>query len=72
MSRPSGQVSYDNRGRVVLVTGAAGGIGSAMTQAFVDSGATVYALDLATDKPSESESSSGGGRGSGTSRARGS
>lgn len=44
--RPQGHVRYDNRGRVVIVTGAAGGIGSAICQAFVDSEAHVVAADI--------------------------
>lgn len=48
MARPSGSVSFDNRGRVVIVTGVAGGIGWAIAQGFADSGATVFGLDLGT------------------------
>lgn len=32
--RPTGKVTYDNRGRVALVTGGCGGIGLAISQAF--------------------------------------
>ncbi|MBL8890615.1 MAG: SDR family oxidoreductase [Planctomycetaceae bacterium] len=46
MERPPGKVSFDNRGRVAIVTGVAGGIGWAIAQGFADSGATVYGLDL--------------------------
>lgn len=51
--RPRGNVHFDNSGRVVLVTGGAGGIGLAICQAFAKSGATVYAFDVA--EPSEGE-----------------
>lgn len=47
--RPRGGVTYDNRGRVVVVTGGCGGIGQAIVEAFVQSGATVVALDLRDD-----------------------
>jgi len=46
MSRPSGNVSYDNRGRVVVVTGVAGGIGQAIASGFAESGAQVFGLDI--------------------------
>lgn len=39
-------VSYDFRDKTVLITGAAGGIGSAVTDLFVRSGAQVHAWDL--------------------------
>lgn len=45
-NRPAGQVSFDNQGRVVLVTGAAGGIGSAIAIEFHKSNAVVFALDV--------------------------
>jgi NAD(P)-dependent dehydrogenase (short-subunit alcohol dehydrogenase family) len=39
-------VEYDFEGRVALVTGAAGALGGAVVEAFVDAGATVAAADL--------------------------
>lgn len=44
--RPQGSVRYDNSGRVVIVTGAAGGIGQAICRAYVDSGAQVVGADV--------------------------
>jgi NAD(P)-dependent dehydrogenase (short-subunit alcohol dehydrogenase family) len=46
MARPPGQVTYDNLGRVVLVSGGAAGIGRAIVDAFAQSGATVVVLDI--------------------------
>jgi NAD(P)-dependent dehydrogenase (short-subunit alcohol dehydrogenase family) len=45
-SRPGGNVTYDNSGRVVLVSGGASGIGKAVCEAFAKSGATVVCLDV--------------------------
>lgn len=44
--RPCGHVSYDNTGRVSIVSGGAGGIGRAICEALVQSNATVVALDV--------------------------
>ena len=46
-NRPTGSVAYDNSGRVVVVTGGAGGIGQAIANRFADSGAFVAVLDVA-------------------------
>jgi NAD(P)-dependent dehydrogenase (short-subunit alcohol dehydrogenase family) len=44
--RPTGSVKYDNRGRVVLVSGGAKGIGLAICQSFQASQASVVSLDV--------------------------
>lgn len=44
--RQSGTVSFDNSGRVVLVSGGAMGIGRAVCEAFLESGAAVVCLDI--------------------------
>jgi len=45
LKRPEGSVSYDNRGRVVLVSGGASGIGRAVGQLFSETGAHVLCFD---------------------------
>lgn len=47
--RPTGSVEYDNRGRVVVVTGGAQGIGLAICQAYAASGASVVCADVADE-----------------------
>lgn len=44
--RPRGSVRYDNQGRVVIVTGGCSGIGRAVCEAFLSSGATVVCADV--------------------------
>lgn len=48
--RPVGTLNYNNAGRVVLVSGGASGIGLAISQAFLDSGATLVCLDVDADR----------------------
>lgn len=42
--------TYDLNGKVVLVTGAASGLGAAMARALLESGASVLALDINADR----------------------
>jgi NAD(P)-dependent dehydrogenase (short-subunit alcohol dehydrogenase family) len=51
--RPTGSVSYDNQGRVVLVSGGAKGIGRSVCEAFARSGARVVCMDVDTDAAAE-------------------
>lgn len=44
--RPIGQINYDNRDRVVLVSGGASGIGLAICASFAESGARVLCMDI--------------------------
>ncbi len=50
-NRPEGNVRYDHRGRVVLVTGGSNGIGQAICLLFAKSGAQVVCADLAPPNP---------------------
>lgn len=52
-SRPKGTVVYNNAGRVVLVSGGAGGIGRAICDAFAATGADVVCLDSNADSAAE-------------------
>jgi NAD(P)-dependent dehydrogenase (short-subunit alcohol dehydrogenase family) len=55
---------YDLTGKVILVTGAASGLGEAMAKALLKSGASVLALDVNDDRISQSFARiAGGGRG---------
>ena len=51
--RPKGSVIYSNAGRVVLVSGGAGGIGRAICEAFDASGAQVMCLDINSDSAAD-------------------
>jgi NAD(P)-dependent dehydrogenase (short-subunit alcohol dehydrogenase family) len=51
MNRPRGTARFDNSGRVVIVTGGAGGIGQAICTGFAESGAEVVCLDMTAPEP---------------------
>ncbi len=46
VNRPKGSVSYENQGRVVIVTGGCNGIGRSICEAFASSGAQVICADV--------------------------
>lgn len=46
MTRPNGSVSYNNQGRVILVTGGANGIGRAICESWAVTGASVVCMDV--------------------------
>ncbi|MEM7315887.1 MAG: SDR family NAD(P)-dependent oxidoreductase, partial [Planctomycetota bacterium] len=48
MSRPGSSVTFDNQGRVVIVTGGGQGIGLAIVNEFCSSGATVIVAEIST------------------------
>ncbi|MFO0425400.1 MAG: SDR family NAD(P)-dependent oxidoreductase [Planctomyces sp.] len=48
-SRPAGNVTYDHRGRVVLVTGGCHGIGRSICDEFLRAGASVVCADINKD-----------------------
>ena len=49
----NGEVLHNNQGRVVVVTGGAKGIGRAICEAFVNSGASVVSMDIDADALAE-------------------
>lgn len=51
--RPAGTVKYDNTGRVVLVSGGASGIGRAICECFLESGAHVVCMDVNAEAASD-------------------
>ena len=57
--RPTGNVRYDNAGRVILVTGGVTGIGRAIVDQFHQTGATVFSFDVII-KTSDGESEEAG------------
>lgn len=48
-SRPAGKVTFENCGRVVLVSGGASGIGRSICEAFLETGASVVCMDVDVD-----------------------